>query len=209
DLTGSLREAERLYAEKLGAARRSDALVRDRIDKNYAAIHALSMSLDEIGERIPVATPGPEHRAVMQRLKQALGRVAEVRAEMPALVERLKECRRSDDVGPLLATAMREKKEVSGRALFASQASRYDGVAADAEAWVKRQADAMDEVTKLNEEFAGWKSGNESARRREQAIQDLRAGHRNYKEVSAHLDDGMKFYSEFGAVVARFRQNCT
>ncbi|KAI9353361.1 BRO1-like domain-containing protein [Zopfochytrium polystomum] len=208
DLTGHLRDTERSYRDKMGAAKKSDDLIRGKIDANYAGIFSLSLSSEEIAASLPVAAPGKEHIGTMNKLKATLGELAAVRSEMPQLINKLKEIRKNDDTAPLLAAAMRDKKDADGDAMFKAESKKYDAVTKEMDDWVKRQSEIMDRVSDLNTSFASWKVGNESAEKREKALQNLDKAYKAYKEVTANLKEGLKFYTDFQVVVNRFNQSC-
>lgn len=205
----ALREVGRTHLEKLGAAKRSDGLVRGKLDASYSALTLLSSSMADIMANLPTHTTAvldPQTLDIVERLKAALLKLSNVLDKQSDIADKLKAVRKADDIGPILSAAMNDKRDVEGEALFRSESTKYSKVINVVEAWVKSIGTIMDDIVDLNETFSKWKLGNEGLKKREEVLQNLEEAHRVFKDVGANLIEGGKFYFDFNTIIMRYNQ---
>lgn len=71
----------------------------------------------------------------------------------------------------------------------------------------KEQSDAIKRLQDANAAFLIARRGDQSTKKREQALQNLENAYFKYKEIISNLDVGRKFYNDLAKIVNRFRDD--
>lgn len=71
----------------------------------------------------------------------------------------------------------------------------------------KEQAEAVKRLQDANAAFLVARRGDQSTKKREQALQNLENAYFKYKEIISNLDVGRKFYNDLAKIVSRFRDD--
>ena len=71
----------------------------------------------------------------------------------------------------------------------------------------KEQAEAIKRLQDANAAFLIARRGDQSNKKREQALQNLENAYIKYKEIISNLDVGRKFYNDLAKIVNRFRDD--
>jgi programmed cell death 6-interacting protein len=69
------------------------------------------------------------------------------------------------------------------------------------------QLDAIQRLQNANAAFLVARRGDQSTKKREQALQNLENAYFKYKEIITNLDVGRKFYNDLAKIVSRFRDD--
>jgi programmed cell death 6-interacting protein len=69
------------------------------------------------------------------------------------------------------------------------------------------QSDAIQRLQNANAAFLVARRGDQSTKKREQALQNLENAYFKYKEIITNLDVGRKFYNDLAKIVSRFRDD--
>jgi programmed cell death 6-interacting protein len=69
------------------------------------------------------------------------------------------------------------------------------------------QSDAIQRLQNSNAAFLVARRGDQSTKKREQALQNLENAYFKYKEIITNLDVGRKFYNDLAKIVSRFRDD--
>lgn len=92
--------------------------------------------------------------------------------------------------------------------LFEEHLHLYDS---DLEALAQERQDQEQVAAQVREgsqAFARARKGDASTKERERALQELENGYLRYKELTANIEVGRKFYNDLAKIVGRFRDDC-
>ncbi|KAI9098591.1 BRO1-like domain-containing protein [Phlyctochytrium arcticum] len=209
--TGNLREGVKNYRKKLDAAKKSDLLIKSKMEDNLHYIESLSSSKEELEASIPSSTvqstPVSKDPTVKQ-LKGLLDQLNGVIKARSSLTENLKRTAASDDIGPRLVEAANRSEGKEDDELFSQQLKRYEPFEQAAEKSLAEQATLLNAITETNRQFMSSKQSNHLIRDRENALQNLDNAYKAFVDISANMHEGVKFYTDFQAVLNRFADNC-
>ncbi|TPX32747.1 hypothetical protein SmJEL517_g04211 [Synchytrium microbalum] len=212
DLTGNLRDTARLYREKLDMARKSDMVVRTKIDNNFAVMTSLSSSRDELEAAIPsskVSTTVALTDPTVKEVKALLAQLNDIIKRRAVLVEDIKKLSKDDDVAPKLMEATSKQEQVDNEALFAQQLKKYDPLVSQIKQSILEQTKLLEDVRVAHKRFMDSRQTNDMIKQRESALNNLEAAYRTFKEISGNLQEGIKFYTDIQLALTRFKDNCT
>ncbi len=212
ELSRNLRETARVYQEKLTAAKKSDDVVRQKLDRNMATLMALGGRREELQATIPTANASSTpltSDANARLLKSQLDQLQKILRARSDMIDQFKELSKKDDIGPKLLAAAANGKNVGldtadSEALFKEELKKYDTLKQNIAGSMDAQRGLMDQIRDTNRKFLAGRTMNPLVRERERALANLDGAYKNYKEISANLTEGMKFYSDFGAVLQKF-----
>jgi programmed cell death 6-interacting protein len=89
--------------------------------------------------------------------------------------------------------------------LFDKRLQMYDADQKTVQDEEREQAEAIKRLQAANTAFLVARRGDQSTKKREQALQNLENAYFKYKEIISNLDVGRKFYNDLAKIVSRFR----
>jgi programmed cell death 6-interacting protein len=102
---------------------------------------------------------------------------------------------------------MQTIEAVQFEGLFDKRLQMYDADQDMVQEEEKEQAEAVKRLQDANAAFLVARRGDQSTKKREQALQNLENAYFKYKEIISNLDVGRKFYNDLAKIVSRFRDD--
>ncbi|KAJ3128065.1 pH-response regulator protein palA/rim20 [Nowakowskiella sp. JEL0407] len=208
-LTKNLRDTAKLYREKLDAAKKSDLIVKEKVDKVQGFVEAICCDKDELEASIPasskrVNTSDP----VVTGLRALLDTFSTNVKKRGILIDEMKKFAFSDDIGHVLSEEYSRNSEINEEEVFAKELEKYRKFTKIIEELIGEQQNLFMAIEEANSQFTGSVNKNEELKLRERALQNLDIGYKSFKEISSNLSEGVKFYTDFQVILQRFRSNC-
>jgi programmed cell death 6-interacting protein len=100
---------------------------------------------------------------------------------------------------------MQTIEAVQFESLFDRRLQMYDADQDMVQQEEQEQAEAIKRLQDANAAFLMTRRGDQSTKKREQALQNLENAYFKYKEIISNLDVGRKFYNDLAKIVNRFR----
>jgi programmed cell death 6-interacting protein len=100
---------------------------------------------------------------------------------------------------------MQTIEAVQFEGLFEKRLQMYDTDQDMIQEEEKEQTEAIKRLQDANAAFLIARRGDQSTKKREQALQNLENAYFKYKEIISNLDVGRKFYNDLAKIVNRFR----
>lgn len=210
ELAANLRETARAYADKLEQARKSDALVRSKLDRYLPGIMALDGSREQLEASVPTAHPSTapgKHDSSATLLKAQMAQLGSIIAARQGIIDRMRSEAKADGATPMLEMYSRGEP-IEGDKAVDSLLKRYDALRDEANKSLEAQATMLDSIRKTYEQFSKAKSNNPMLLDRERALQNLDTAYKAFKDISSNLSEGTKFYHDFSPVLSRFAESC-
>ncbi|KAJ3414572.1 pH-response regulator protein palA/rim20 [Chytridiales sp. JEL 0842] len=209
ELTQSIRQNANAYREKLVAAKKSDQIIRNKIDSNLAKMVMLSGSPEEIERNIPSLGPFKQaSNLIVATLKKLLVQLQKNMDKRPGIILELRELSKSDNFDAKLTEFAAKSSTVNYEELYSTELQKYDQLCNQVAAILKEQDEILKAINESNDAFVKWKAGDPNFLQREKALKDIDEGAKLFMEVSSNLTEGLKFYNEFENVVSRFASSC-
>ncbi|KAI8817046.1 BRO1-like domain-containing protein [Fimicolochytrium jonesii] len=212
ELTPNLRESAKVYRQKLDTAKKSDLLIKAKLEKNLHFIESLGLTKPELEASIPSSTQSSTlvtRDPNVKQLKQLLDQLNKNIKRRAPLVAEIKTAAAADDIAPKLVDAA-NRKEGAGddEGLFAEQLGRYEAFEGTVRELVEEQELVLHEIRETNDLFHASHQTTTLIREREQALQNLDNAYKAFREISQNMAEGLKFYTDFQSVLLRFQSNC-
>jgi programmed cell death 6-interacting protein len=102
---------------------------------------------------------------------------------------------------------MQTIEAVQFEGLFDKRLQMYDEDQDMVQVEEKEQAEAIQRLQNANSAFLVARRGDQSTKKREQALQNLENAYFKYKDIISNLDVGRKFYNDLAKIVNRFRDD--
>jgi programmed cell death 6-interacting protein len=102
---------------------------------------------------------------------------------------------------------MQTIEAVQFEGLFDKRLQMYDADQDMVQEEEKEQSEAIKRLQDANAAFLVARRGDQSTKKREQALQNLENAYFKYKEIISNLDVGRKFYNDLAKIVSRFRDD--
>lgn len=217
------------------AATNSDNIVKTKLKENEYFIQLLSGSDHDLENYVPSgrrpAITGDVEREA-GKLRGCFNEVSRLESRRRRKVEALRSKAKQDDISKcrvarskqypysildqeLLREAARLEREypmqtieaVQFEALFDKRLQMYD---VDQDMIQEEEADQVEAIKRLQDANAAFliaRRGDQSTKKREQALQNLENAYFKYKEIISNLDVGRKFYNDLAKIVNRFRDD--
>ncbi|OAL48689.1 BRO1-domain-containing protein [Pyrenochaeta sp. DS3sAY3a] len=217
--------APKLYAQiaeidgYFKAATNSDNIVKTKLKENEYFIQLLSGSDHDLENYVPSgrrpAITGDVEREA-GKLRGCFNEVSRLESRRRRKVEALRSKAKQDDINQeLLREAARLEREypmqtieaVQFEALFDKRLQMYD---VDQDMIQEEESDQVEAIKRLQDANAAFliaRRGDQSTKKREQALQNLENAYFKYKEIISNLDVGRKFYNDLAKIVNRFRDD--
>jgi programmed cell death 6-interacting protein len=217
------------------AATNSDNIVKTKLKENEHFIQLLSGPDHDLENYVPSgrrpAITGDVEREA-GKLRGCFNEVSRLESRRRRKVEALRTKAKQDDISKfspttclsyayipldpeLLREAARLEREypmqtieaVQFEGLFDKRLQMYDADQDMVQEEEKDQADAIKRLQDANAAFLVARRGDQSTKKREQALQNLENAYFKYKEIISNLDVGRKFYNDLAKIVSRFRDD--
>ena len=222
----STRAGEKLYAQVneidgyLKSAASSDDLVKTKMKDCEKILQVLSGSDRDLEEYVPssrrAAMPPSVERAAYD-LRNNLNEVSRLESRRKKQIEKVREKAKFDDINQvILAETARLEREFPMQKiepaqfenLFEDRLTRYDEDRKNITIGSDKQDLLSSQIKEANTAFINARVGDTSTREREQALQRLENAYTKYKEITANINTGRKFYNDLAKIVTRFRDEC-
>ena len=217
------------------AATNSDNIVKTKLKENEHFIQLLSGPDHDLENYVPSgrrpAITGDVEREA-GKLRGYFNEVSRLESRRRRKVEALRTKAKQDDISELhprsclhtadhlldpelLREAARLEREypmqtieaVQFEGLFDKRLQMYDVDQDMVQEEEKDQAEAVKRLQDANAAFLIARRGDQSTKKREQALQNLENAYFKYKEIISNLDVGRKFYNDLAKIVSRFRDD--
>ena len=217
------------------AATNSDNIVKTKLKENEYFIQLLSGPDHDLENYVPSgrrpAITGDVEREA-GKLRGCFNEVSRLESRRRRKVEALRTKAKQDDINKyrasscvpnayhsldpeLLREAARLEREypmqtieaVQFEGLFDKRLQMYDVDQDMIQEEEKDQAEAIKRLQDANAAFLIARRGDQSTKKREQALQNLENAYFKYKEIISNLDVGRKFYNDLAKIVSRFRDD--
>ena len=218
------------------AATNSDNIVKTKLKENEYFIQLLSGPDHDLENYVPSgrrpAITGDVERAA-GKLRGCFNEVSRLESRRRRKIEALRTKAKQDDISrsnhayprqgntdrysdpELLREAARLEREypmqsieaVQFEGLFDKRLQMYDVDQDMVQEEENDQADAIKRLQEANAAFLIARRGDQSTKKREQALQNLENAYFKYKEIISNLDVGRKFYNDLAKIVSRFRDD--
>jgi programmed cell death 6-interacting protein len=217
------------------AATNSDNIVKTKLKENEYFIQLLSGPDHDLENYVPSgrrpAITGDVEREA-GKLRGCFNEVSRLESRRRRKVETLRTKAKQDDISrscpslrfhnayfaldpELLREAARLEREypmqtieaVQFEGLFDKRLQMYDVDQDMVEEEGKDQVQAIKRLQDANAAFLVARRGDQSTKKREQALQNLENAYFKYKEIISNLDVGRKFYNDLAKIVSRFRDD--
>lgn len=217
------------------AATNSDNIVKTKLKENEYFIQLLSGPDHDLENYVPSgrrpAITGDVEREA-GKLRGSFNEVSRLESRRRRKIEALRTKAKQDDISKiftsiykqypnsqpdpeLLREAARLEREypmhsieaVQFEGLFDKRLQMYDVDQDMVQEEEKDQADAIKRLQDANAAFLIARRGDQSTKKREQALQNLENAYFKYKEIISNLDVGRKFYNDLAKIVNRFRDD--
>ncbi|USP76568.1 pH-response regulator protein palA/RIM20 [Curvularia clavata] len=217
--------APKLYAQideidgYFKAATNSDNIVKTKLQENEHFIKLLSGPDHELENYVPSgrrpAITGDVEREA-GKLRGSFNEVSRLESRRRRKIEALRTKAKQDDINPeLLREAARLEREypmqtieaVQFENLFDKRLQMYDADLDMVQEEEREQVEAIKRLQDANAAFLIARRGDQSTKKREQALQNLENAYFKYKEIISNLDVGRKFYNDLAKIVNRFRDD--
>jgi programmed cell death 6-interacting protein len=215
------------------AATNSDNVVKTKLKENEHFIQLLSGPDHELENYVPSgrrpAITGDVEREA-GKLRGSFNDVSRLESRRRRKIEALRTKAKQDDISKhhpssrgsysdsrldpeLLREAARLEREypmqtieaAQFESLFDKRLQMYDADQDMVQEEEKEQAEAIRRLQDANAAFLIARRGDQSTKKREQALQNLENAYFKYKEIISNLDVGRKFYNDLAKIVNRFR----
>lgn len=217
------------------AATNSDNIVKTKLKENEYFIQLLSGPDHDLENYVPSgrrpAITGDVEREA-GKLRGCFNEVSRLESRRRRKVEALRAKAKQDDISKchalvclqnaytsldpeLLREAARLEREypmqtieaVQFEALFDKRLQMYDVDQDMVQEEEREQSEAIKRLQDANAAFLVARRGDQSTKKREQALQNLENAYFKYKEIITNLDVGRKFYNDLAKIVSRFRDD--
>ncbi|KAI0091182.1 BRO1-domain-containing protein [Irpex rosettiformis] len=213
------------YRQILDEAAQSDELVRGKWDDWEQNITELTWSEEDLQAAVPSSsislasagtsakTPNPT-RSHARQLRSLLESLDDIQRSRVQIVDRAKRRVDTDDITPRIlkvATAIERWVEVKPSMfedVVDEEMEKFEKFKDDLEDVEVKQEMLLESIKERNEVFIQSRKEDPSVKDREHALQSLDLAYHMYKEITRNLDEGLKFYNEFGHILAQFRATC-
>jgi programmed cell death 6-interacting protein len=215
------------------AATNSDNIVKTKLKENEHFIQLLSGPDHELENYVPSgrrpAITGDVEREA-GKLRGSFNEVSRLESRRRRKIEALRTKAKQDDISKhsassrqpytnsrldpeLLREAARLEREypmqtieaVQFETLFDKRLQMYDADQDMVQEEEEEQVEAIKRLQDANAAFLIARRGDQSTKKREQALQNLENAYFKYKEIISNLDVGRKFYNDLAKIVNRFR----
>ncbi|KAL1921126.1 uncharacterized protein VTP21DRAFT_10842 [Calcarisporiella thermophila] len=219
-LANHLVEQGKKHRRTLDAARKSDSIVKNKLDIWAQFIELLGASEEELERSVPSTSLGAGKTKDEQHVRQMralLEQVDQMIKRRKSKMEELRKLAEMDDIGPAL---IRETAKLTSNSptvkiepaqfedLFEEQLKKYEPFRRGLKEEEEQQEKLLATIADKQEKFVAARRSSSNIVQREKALQNLDTAFQKYKEIQTNLREGIKFYNDFEKILAAFRDNC-
>lgn len=209
------------YRQTLEQARSSDQIVQQKLNEWSEVLDVLGKGQEALDRFVPgqnraVSITGEQNTAV-RALRVELEGLDDLMDARTAIYEEAKSMARRHDVRP---SVMREAAIIAsgGQApmiieaahfepLFERELAAYERFRREMQASEQTQEQRLEAIAERNAAFLQARRVDSTVRKRQDALQMLDLGHAKYREISANLIEGLKFYNAMVKMLHDLREN--
>ncbi|KAG0254085.1 pH-response regulator protein palA/rim20 [Actinomortierella ambigua] len=222
-MTKSFVEQGRKHRETLESARKSDLIVKNKVDSLLTtwgrSLELLSSGRREVERAVPNSTTsaGAVDPEIVSDLKMLLEEVDQMIKARRIKLEEIKRIADEDDIGPALVEITNKLTANSSavkiepahfEAVFQEQLRKYDGYKRLVKEETVAQDDLLAALQETNKAFVSGRRQNAVVQQREKALANLDTAYQKYKAIMANLREGMQFHRDFERILVRLRDSC-
>ncbi|UZJ52778.1 hypothetical protein CBS101457_002098 [Exobasidium rhododendri] len=202
-------------------ARASDQLVRTKLSEWSQPIEVLGSGHDALLAYVPVQGRANQlnqaENGAVRALRVELEGLEDLRDSRATISEEAKVMSKRHDIRP---TIMREAGMIASRSnapliieaahfepLLEQEMQGYETLRKEMEYSEKEQEERLEIIRQKNDDFIEARKGDKIAKKREEALQMMDLSYSKYRELSANLVEGLKFYNSLAKLMSDFRDN--
>ncbi|KAI7900451.1 BRO1-like domain-containing protein [Cokeromyces recurvatus] len=212
------------YYDTVQAAQKADHIVQAKINNWGKAISMLSKPESEIIQHLPNIKPNEEYdddyttmKILLTHLRDKLQLLEKTFQERKNLQNEMVEYAKQDDISQALLTKANELTNGSFLVKlepeqfsteFDKHSQAYQPFQTKIQVNTDHQADIINTMIGLLNQFSFIKENNNVLKKREKAIVNLESAFTRFKEIRTNLVEGIKFYSHYIDILSQFRNEC-
>ncbi|KAJ3193364.1 pH-response regulator protein palA/rim20 [Irineochytrium annulatum] len=208
DLTQGLRAMCMEYKGKLESARNSDQMLFSKIHGAADILMKLSGTREQLEAALPKASAtGAKPDSKINDVKTMLKSLNDILAARSKIVSEMKSFGKEDDIAQKLIKAVAKHADINDDQVVTDELKKYDEYLGKLRQSASTQEAVLGRVQTLFGEIkTAHITGDQAAR--EQAIQRLGHGYKQFNDIAHDLSEGLKFYSQFEVVANKFLSSC-
>ncbi|KAL5032064.1 hypothetical protein BDV3_000659 [Batrachochytrium dendrobatidis] len=210
-LADNLRDAEKRFRKKLQDADNSNRLVQTKMESQGHLIANLGLTRSELEASVPASTSGTTLALKDPNLRQLKTLLEQLNASIKQrndLIAKTKADVHNDDITPKLLEGAANGALFDKTAALTDQLKKYDETNNQVKEIISQQEQLLNSIVNCNKKFVESRQTNELIRDRENALQSLENGYKAFKEISANLDEGVRFYNDMEASLGKYLSSC-
>ena len=206
-----LRDKLKQRMDTFSKAKNGDALIGKKFADALPGITALSSSKEELEHSIPASSQSSaisKNDPVISKLKSVLKEGADAHSAREKLVSMLSEYAKDDKPYAQFLQNF-QKKVVDYEPCIQECLGSYRKFSKLIDECNAKNQDVVHRLSQANQEFMNTKLSNEGIKQRQSALQNLDAAYSEFKKLQEHLNEGLKFHTEFSVVLANLNRQCS
>ncbi|CAK8671406.1 unnamed protein product [Clavelina lepadiformis] len=210
ELTSPLRQEAAKYQTIIENAQKADAIIRGKYEENKEGITLLCLPEPQLKNAVPSASPvaALKDHEVVRELRQLCEQVETLKVEREVMETEIKtaQCDLTDKFIQVLA----EEGVLNEENISPGELDRiYQPLISQVSESIDRQESIMANVQRASEQFAVLKQQGGGITSREDVLKKMAAGFDRYQELSAHLQEGNKFYGDLTELLLKLQGKCS
>jgi programmed cell death 6-interacting protein len=207
-LTEQLRSDGQSYHNKLQHAKKSDELVRSKLDPHREMLRRLTQPAEHIVRLLPVPSMSPLMRQpCVQTLRHQLHSLDSVVAERTRLRATLRTTSDQDDITAALVAAPEDEHEH----VFQEALAKYASFSEQVQRNVSAQEKLFATISDANHKFAALRRQappDPNTEQRQRLCQQMHSALVSFDQVLANLQEGIRFYTRFQDLLRKYHMAC-
>ncbi|MCO5573493.1 hypothetical protein L7F22_027264 [Adiantum nelumboides] len=209
------------YRQTLQQARSSDQIVQQKLQEWKEIIETLAKGQDALNKFVPgqkrATSMTGEQNATVRALRVEMEALDDLMDSRASVCEEAKSKAKRQDIrndimreAGIIASGQNAPLVIESahfEPLFERSLAIYDPMRSELIASEKSQQDILDRIAERNEAFVQARKVDANMQKRQEALQTLDLGYAKYREISANLVEGLKFYNAMVKMLHELREN--
>jgi len=209
-LTTSMRSDIAKYQSIIENAKKADGIVKEKYATHREGIHILGLAEPELGKQIPSASSlsSLKDHEVIKELKILCEKVETIKAEREVIENEFRETK--SDMSETFLQALSEDGLVDESSISPRQLDLiYQPLIQQVNESADKQESLLANVQRASEQFSVLKQQTAGINKREEVLKKVAAAFDGFQELSAHLSEGMKFYTDLTNLLLKLQGKCS
>ncbi|KAN0061256.1 pH-response regulator protein palA/rim20 [Thecaphora frezii] len=213
-----LREQAHTYRQTLEQARRSDGIVRQKLEDWRDVIGVLAGEMEDLEAFVPSShasasshSSGGGAGSTIRTLRRELETLDDILDSRSACVVEAQNLASSDEIRSVILShpkaSQRSVEAADFEDVFETQLRKYDRFGEEMRRSESEQEGLLGRVEEANRRFEEERERSEEGERRRRALQVLLDAHARWVECRANLKEGLEFYNGLAKLLAEFRRD--